>query len=128
MAQSMPVLQKTFLAATDLSALQWTFVKMSADQTVTGCAAGNQAIGVLTNMPKAAGQGAVVRLLGTTKLKVDGTVGGGISAGSPLKAGTAGVGVVSASNKDTVCAIALAGSSAAGDIIEAFLVTYIVAS
>ncbi len=126
MSQSMPVLQKTFLAAGDLSALQWCFVKMSADQTVAVCESG-MAIGVLTNMPKAIGVGAVVRLLGTTKIRVDGS-GTPITAGTPLVATTGGVAIAGGANKDSVCAIALAGSTASGDVIEAMLVRYCVSA
>ncbi len=125
MSQSMPVLQKTFLAATDLSTLQWTFVKMSADQTVTGAGAGEQAIGVLTNMPAAVGRGAVVRLLGTTKIKCNGA-SPNIVAGYPLKSGANGVGVYANTNKDIVNAIALAGSTADGDLVECLLASFVI--
>ena len=127
MSQSMPVLQKTFAAATNLAADQFLFMKMSADFTADLCGDNELAIGTLQNMPAAAGRGAVVRLLGTTKLRVDGATGGGgaaILAGTPLKCSATGLGVKASAAKDVVGAIALQGSTAVGDIIEALLVTY----
>jgi hypothetical protein len=126
MAQSMPVLQKTFKAAGDLSALQFTYVKFSADYTVTGAGAGlgtegDIPIGILQNAPAVAGLGAMVRLLGTSKLKVNGSVGGGISAGSLLKITAGGIGIVAADAKDVIVAQALEASSANGDIIEVMM-------
>jgi hypothetical protein len=133
MAQSMPVLQKTFKAAGDLSALQFTYVKFSADYTVTGAGAGlgtegDIPIGILQNAPAVAGLGAMVRLLGTSKLKVDGNASA-ISAGSLLKSGADGAGHVTTTNKHKVAAMALEGSTADGDIIEVMMLplTYIVA-
>jgi hypothetical protein len=128
MAQSMPVLQKTFKAAGDLSLLQFTFVKLSADYTVAACGDGEAPIGILQNNPAVAGLGAVVRLLGTSKLKVDGNASA-ISAGSLLKSGADGAGHVTTTNKHKVAAMALEGSTADGDIIEVMMLplTYIVA-
>lgn len=68
MATQKPVTH-TFKAGGDLSAKQYHFVKLSADQTVVACTAiTDKAIGILQNDPDAAGEDAVVAIAGTSKL------------------------------------------------------------
>jgi hypothetical protein len=123
-----PGMDTTIEAGADLSTHQFKFVI-----GVAGVAGGQQArvnvsgangrtIGVLQNKPNAAGLGAVVRVSGTSKLVVDGTVA--IAAGNPLKADASGRGVLAATDKDKVGGIALEPSTAANDIIEALVVHY----
>jgi hypothetical protein len=97
---------------------QYTFVGLAA-----GSATGPQArvssitsgFGfIMQNKPKQY-KGAVIRLRGTSALKVDGTTP--ISVGDFIKPSTGGKGV-KASAGDTYSAIALEASSADGDIIE----------
>lgn len=121
---STPGQDKTWEAAADLSASQFCLVT-----GVAGPAGGVQArvnlttgrgIGILQNKPSAAGQGAVVRLSGTSKLKVDGS-GTAIAAGDPIRATTGGVGIKAVTDKDPVSAIAMEPSVANGDIIEVLI-------
>lgn len=58
----------SFRAAADLSALQYTFVKLDANGDVIACAAaGEKSVGVLQNKPKL-GETAVVRPHGLSKV------------------------------------------------------------
>lgn len=122
----------TVEANADLSASQFTAVKFVAGpsggvQARAALAAANErAIGVLQNKPNAAGVGAVVRIGGTTKLKVDGS-GTAIVAGDALKADASSRGVKAATDKDKVIAIAMEPSSAANDVIEALISRYDIA-
>jgi hypothetical protein len=89
---------KAFKAGADLSALQFTFVKLSADDTVVG--AGNAEIphGILMNAP-ASGEDAEVVIEGGAKLKLG---SGGATRNASLaslalgKAGAVTSGVASA--------------------------------
>lgn len=61
----------TCTAGADLSAKQFYFVKLSADDTVVVCAAATDIpIGVLQNKPTS-GQAALVRVIGKTKVSAD---------------------------------------------------------
>lgn len=125
MAQYTSGPSRTFIAGTDLSAVakQYTFVKMSADFKVTTAGAGERPIGVQQDLGKADAH-VYVRLIpgGTSKLRVDGNAAA-IVAGDILKVAANGKGVKAASANDDYYAIALEGSTADGDVIEAVLVT-----
>lgn len=129
---SQAVFDKTFEANADLSASQFCFVKAVAgpaggvNSRAALCESGRP-LGILQNKPSAAGLGSVMRLLGTSKLKVDGS-GTTIAAGDPIKATTGGLGVKATANLENVAAVALEASSADGDIIEVFLVSYDISS
>lgn len=124
-----PGMDKTWEANADLSASQFTFVigvagPAGGAQARVGLSGANgRTIGVLQNKPTAAGLGAVVRLSGTTKLKVDGS-SVAIVAGDPLKSDASARGVKAATDKDKVGAIAMEPSTAANDIIEAIVELY----
>lgn len=71
MAYEIPGLSITFIAGADLSAYQYHFVKLSADNTVVICAAQTDIpVGVLQNDPDAAGKAASVMIYGVSKLEV----------------------------------------------------------
>lgn len=90
---------------------QYCFVSMAADLAVGLSSAGGQAIGVLQNKP-ASGQAASVAGRGSvTKIKLGGTV----TAGQRVTAGSNGVAVVQASGTDVVNGIALQGGNS-GDL------------
>jgi len=116
----------TLEAAADLSTHQFKFMIGAAagsngqNARVDVSGANGRAFCVLQNKPSVAGQGAVVRLTGRSKLVVDGS-GTGITVGLPLKSDASGRGVSAAANKDRVGAIALEASSAANDIIDALV-------
>lgn len=117
----------TLESIADLSTHQWKFVK-----PVAGVAGGQQCrvdvaganermIGVLQNKPNAAGLGAVVRIDGRSKLQTDTSA---ILAGSPLKSGAAGVGVLAGTDKDHVGAIALEANGGVAIILDALLMNF----
>jgi len=116
------VLDKTYEANTDLSALQYTLVKPSTGvatgpQTrIVACGAGDRGF-VLQNKPKALGQGAVLRILGFSQLFVDGS-GTAIAPGDALKSNASGQGIKTTTPGDHYSAIAFEASTAAGDLIE----------
>lgn len=120
----------TFDSAADLSTHQFKFVIGAAAAGTSQLArvnvagANGRTIGVLQNKPNAANLGAVVRVSGMTKLVVDGTAGGGTVVGGPLKSDASGRGVVAATDKDKVGAIALEASTAANDVIAALICNY----
>jgi hypothetical protein len=114
----------TFEAKINLSTYQYTAVKYTTLVTggqaaaITTVGAGERAHGILQNKPDTAGKAAVMRVSGFSKMKVDGTAGGGIVAGTALEIDASGRGVPAANDKDHVLAFACEPSSAAGDIIE----------
>jgi hypothetical protein len=108
-----------FTAGADLSAKQYFFVKLSAANTVTVCAAATDIpIGVLQNAPES-GQTAVVRPFGITKLYA----GGAISAGNLIGTDSAGEADAKTSGTDTtnyVCGQALTAADD-GDVFKALI-------
>lgn len=67
----MDKLDLTFKAGGDLSAKQYYFVKLSAENTVVVCAGTTDIpIGVVQNKPES-GEAATVRILGKTKVNAD---------------------------------------------------------
>jgi len=85
MAVEYPVLDVTFTAGEDLSAVRYSPVALNADGNVVACAAGADAIGFLQNKP-GNGEAAVVRVAGITKAVANGA----ISVGSKVDAAGAG--------------------------------------
>lgn len=80
---------------------------------------GIKVIGVLQNAP-AASQAATVRMLGLSKLVVDGSAGT-IVPGSKLAADAVGRGIATTTANDEIFAVALAGSTVKNDIIPVFV-------
>lgn len=108
---------KAFKTATDLSASQYCFVKMSADDTVALCGAGELACGILQNAPTS-GQPAEVAIPG----------GGGLlkcaaaeTRMAEIKSDGSGNGVAAGSG-DWVAAIIYQASAAANDVVEVLVV------
>lgn len=112
---------ETFIAENDLSALQYCPVEITAANQVDVCdAATDLAIGILQNKPKA-GEAAVVRLMGLSPVKVDGSGGATISAGSWIGTSAAGVGAVKGTADYGVFGIALEGTTVANILINVLL-------
>lgn len=115
-------------AGADLSTHQFKFVigavAAAGGQQARVALSGlnGRTLGVLQDKPSAAGLVARVRVSGRTKLVVDGTTP--IAVGNPLKSNATGQGILAATDKDKVGALALEASIAAGDIIEALVVCY----
>lgn len=111
----------TVQAASDLSARQFTFVKLYTG--VTGGTAATieaqnakTASGFILQDKPLSGKAGRIRIEGTSALKVDGNAGA-IAVGDPLTADTAGLGV-KAITTNFYGAVAMEASTAAGDIIE----------
>jgi hypothetical protein len=123
----MPGMDMTLEAAADLSTHQYKFVVGAAavaggqQARVNVSGANGRNIGVLQNKPPTAGQGAVVRVSGRSKLQVDTSA---ILVGSPLKSGAAGEGTLAAANNDKVGAIAMEANGGAAVIIDVLIVCY----
>lgn len=114
MAQSTPVLDKTFLAQADLTTNQFRFVRGVADYTVGAFTTlGQRAMGVQQNLPGRAGAGCVVRMLGTSKV----VVGAALSAWAEVTGSATGKAVAAASGH-AVNGILCQASTADGDIVE----------
>lgn len=98
----------TLVAGADLSAKQFHYVYVSANNTVTFVAsAGAVYLGILQNAPTA-GQAALVRVQGVSKL-VTGT--GGLTANGAVQSAADGTGITAASG-DYSSTIVLQGASA----------------
>ena len=122
MSQQLGVLDKTFIAGEDLSSAQYYFVYISADQTVSLCTTSHlDAIGVLQNDPES-GQEAVVRMIGTSKVKFGDAVAVGTRVISTTAGKADGLGSLSATEQ-IVLGITLE-AAANGDIAEIFLLPY----
>lgn len=85
---------KAFTAGADLSALQYSWVKYGTENdTVVGCSADNNPVGILMNAPES-GEVAEVAIAGGAKLKSSGTIGAnasiGVAASGQAKAVTSG--------------------------------------
>jgi hypothetical protein len=113
MAQSTPVLDKTYLANADLSTNQFRAVKFTADDTVGVTAAGQDATGIQQDMPAAAGRGCRVRMLGTSKA----VAGAAFAAGALLASDATGRLIVAVAG-NYVVGRANQAALAAGDIVE----------
>lgn len=109
MAYEMDVLDVSLLAAADLSTYQYRFMKLTADNTVNVCGAGEQAIGVLQNKPTGAGQAARVRVFGVSRI-TNGTAGA-ITYGAKAMSAADGKVVASSTDKDIYFGIVVDGVS-----------------
>jgi hypothetical protein len=123
----MPGMDMTLEAGADLSTHQFKFVIGAAAVAggqlarVNVSGANGRVIGILQNKPNVAGQGAVVRVSGRSKLQVDASA---ILVGSPLKSDGTGQGVLAAVDKDKIGAIALEANGSAAVIIDTLIMQY----
>lgn len=101
----------TMVAGADLSAKQFTFVKMNTtDRTVVSAGNGDAALGVLINQPES-GNAATVAVRGRVLIECG---SGGLTAGANVGIDADGKGVVAASSDIIVGQVVDAG--AAGEI------------
>jgi hypothetical protein len=106
-------------AGADLSALQYTLVKMGTGFTVVAAtAATDNIIGVLMNKP-VSGDPAEIAIGGVAKLKS----GGVWAAGNTITATTGGVGIVSATDAHRVVGFALE-VAAANDLAKVLVMPH----
>jgi Kef-type K+ transport system membrane component KefB len=102
-------------AGADLSAKQYTFVKLSGTGVISAAAATDVVIGVLQNAPTS-GKTAEVAITGVTKLKASAA----ISAGALVGTTSTGLAVAVVAGTDTtkyVLGQAITAAGAANDII-----------
>lgn len=118
MAYEMDTLDISLIAGADLSALQYRFVKLSADNTVVVCGADEQAIGILQNKPTS-GLMARVRVFGVSRFS-NGTAGA-IAYGVKVKSAANGQGVASTADKEIYFGIVLDGVAAQNEIATILL-------
>lgn len=117
MAFEEDVLDISALVTADLSAYQYCFVKMSANNTVTPVTGVTDVIlGVLQNKPTASGQVARVRVYGVTRVKAGGILGYGDLVGSHTDA-TAIAKTVSKNRYAGICVQGAAASTNTGTIL-----------
>lgn len=111
MAWEIPVLDITLVAADDLSANQYHFVKVNADGQVELASDGEAALGVLQDKPGeatgVAGEAAAIRVYGVTKV----VAGEAITAGNEVACDANGKAKV-ADSGDRVLGVALIGGDA----------------
>jgi hypothetical protein len=110
------------IASADLSAKQYTFVKLTTSSQLASCGAGDPMIGILQDNPLANVAGSVM-YAGVSRLKVDGS-GTAIAAQDNLKADSSARGVKTTTNGDEVGAIALEAATTANAIIAVLVVRY----
>lgn len=109
MAFEEDVLDISALVAADLSAYQYHFVKMSADNTITPVTAVTDVIiGVLQNKPTASGQVARVRVYGVTRVMAGNT----LTAGDLIGSHTDGHALPKTVNKNRYAGICVEGAAA----------------
>jgi hypothetical protein len=111
----------SFQTVTDLSAKQYCFVHLSADNTVALATDNSHAIGVLQNKPLGSASAPVtarVRVLGVSRvIALDTTCTYGVFVGPD----TNGRAAAKTANKDIVGGIVLEGAATAGDPATVFL-------
>jgi hypothetical protein len=117
MSQSIKDFEKTFIAAADLSSSKYCIVKLDTNgKAAIATLATDNIIGVLQNKPKA-GEAAIVRFLGTTKVQAS----TGITLGAFVTATAAGQGVTTTTDKANIIGRALETATAQNDLIEVLL-------
>lgn len=119
MARTEDVNFQSFEAGADLSASQFRFVELASDGQIdpVGTAGGN-AVGVLYNLPAAAGRAAQVAVRGSVKV----VAGAAITRGAKVSSDNVGRAITAVSTHH-VQGRALQAASAAGEIIEVELGT-----
>jgi hypothetical protein len=113
MSQANVASERTGVAGEDMSAKQYYIVQLDASGNIeVGEGATDLLVGVLQNKPEA-GEAALYRHGGTTKV----IAGGNVSIGDLVTSDASGKAVATTTNKDIVIGRALA-SAVSGDIFE----------
>ena len=108
-------------AGADLSAAQYMFVKLNADNQVILCAAATDIpIGVLQNKPDASGKAAEVCVMGITKVSSDAALTAGNMIG-PAADGQADAKTAGTDATGFVCGQVVVGSAAAAGLAVAVI-------
>mgnify|MGYP001579847087 CR=1 FL=1 len=103
----------------NLSALQYTSVKLDTSEEVVAAVSGSKSIGILQDAPNGTSteKTATVRVAGLSKLKLGGTV----AMGEYLKSDAAGKGIAVTADNDEIMAMALT-SGDNNDLIAVIIV------
>ena len=113
-------LKVTLIAGADLSAKQYFFVKMSADNTCVLCSAATDApIGVLQNSPISGGEASVL-VVGGTKLVAGAAIAAGVKIGT-ASTGKADAKVAGTDTTEYTVGQVLLASAADADILTAVI-------
>lgn len=121
MATEHGILDLSFPAAGDLSTKQFYPVTMNTVGRINTIATTlTRAFGVLQDDPDAAGRACAVRLLGESKVIVDGGTNP-IYPGYAIGVNASGIGIATTIANQEILGIALEQSIAAGDIISVFV-------
>lgn len=115
-------IDRTFLAAEDLSSYQYRFITIASDTTVQlPNGATEYPIGILQNAP-VSGEEAVVRMVGISKLVMNDAVAVGVRLKMEyVSTSDNGKGDAADTNKDTVRAVTLQAAGAENDVIAVLL-------
>ncbi len=117
MAEGGYVLDTSFKASGDLSSYQYHAMTLSAANTAGLCGANGVAVGILQNKPDAAGEPAVVRVIGESKM----VAGEAIDIGTMITSKSDGHGEEADANAEFCYAMALEAATLDGDIISVML-------
>jgi hypothetical protein len=118
MAEGHYGLDITFKAYGDLSSYMYHFVSLSSTNTVNLSSNNGRAIGILQNKPDAAGEDAIVRVLGVSKL----AAGEAIDEGTMLTSKSDGHGEECDAASEWYSAIALqSAAGTSGELISVLL-------
>lgn len=117
MAEGGYYLDTTFKAAATLADYQYHAMVLSAANTVTLAGANAIVIGILQNKPDAAGEAAIVRVCGESKM----VAGERIDLGTMITSKSDGHGERADANAEHCYAIALESGTADGDIVSVLL-------
>jgi hypothetical protein len=122
-AYEIDTLDITMLAAGDLSAYQYCFVKLSADNTVdVSTVATDKILGILQNKPSVAGQAARVRVFGVSRLVAyDTSCTYGTWVTSQGNTYYYGQGIATTTPKDITPAMVLQGADSAHEVCAVLL-------
>ena len=116
-----PIHTESFLAGADLSAHQYKFVKLSADNTVVICsAATDTAIGVLQNKPDTSGKEATVMVIGRSKVNADAALTFGTLIGTAAD-GQADAKTAGTDTTEYILGTIIRGAGSAGNFAEAVI-------
>ena len=110
----------TAVAGADLSAAQYKFVKMSADNTVVLCSAATDApIGVLQNAPTSGAEASVL-VVGGTKLVASAAIAAGVKIGT-ASSGKADAKVAGTDTTEYTVGAVISSSAADADVLTAVI-------
>lgn len=117
---SQPLVIGHLVAGADLSALQYTFVKVNTSAQIVACnGATDRPLGVLQNKPTS-GQAAVVCSIGVTKIQADAALDEGVLIGTSAD-GQADAKTPGTDTTEYIVGQVIGAASAAGGLISALI-------